>query len=29
MDTYINLPNGHPEKIGLTIELEIGKKPDI
>jgi len=28
MDLYESLPPGHPEKIALSIELEIGKKPD-
>ena len=28
MDLYNSLPDGHPEKIALSIELEIGKKPD-
>jgi hypothetical protein len=28
MDLYESLPAGHPEKIALEIELEIGKKPD-
>ena len=28
MDLYNSLPDGHPEKIALSIELEIGKKPE-
>ena len=28
MDLYNSLPDGHPEKIALQIELEIGKKPE-
>ena len=28
MDLYKSLPPGHPERIALEIELEIGKKPD-
>ena len=28
MDLYESLPPGHPERIALEIELEIGKKPD-
>ena len=28
MDEYESLPPGHPDKIALEIELEIGKKPD-
>ena len=28
MDLYESLPAGHPEKIALEVELEIGKKPD-
>ena len=28
VDLYNSLPDGHPEKIALSIELEIGKKPE-
>ena len=28
MDLYKSLPDGHPEKIALSVELEIGKKPE-
>ena len=28
MDLYESLPKGHPERIALEIELEIGKKPE-
>jgi hypothetical protein len=28
MDEYESLPPGHPDRIALEIELEIGKKPD-
>jgi len=28
MDLYNSLPAGHPEKIALSVELEIGKKPE-
>ena len=28
MDLYNSLPDGHPEKIALQIELQIGKKPE-
>jgi len=28
LELYKSLPDGHPEKIALSIELEIGKKPE-
>ena len=28
MDEYESLPKGHPDRVALEIELEIGKKPD-
>ena len=28
MDEYKSLPKGHPDRIALEVELEIGKKPD-